>query len=250
MANVKLSDVRHGVALMKQVVAQADLNKDGAVRGGDFRRLGEAGVDPKVTWALEGVANFAKSKGGPSVPNMKKAVDEFGRRAKAIDLDGSKTISPTELKKTKSDGERRFLDFCVWAKSKDLGDLDLPKPSAPKKPAFKWSGTAEEVCTSLLRAHTKSGNDNFFPHWGSGPNPGSSRYVIDGTEAKEMVAALEPLYVSRQKAVLTELAKRTEGSFFGCVSPTNAGKKVLTDYAEKLGLEITLGQPAAPHLDM
>lgn len=250
MANIKLSDVRHGVGLMKQVVARADLNKDGAVRGSDMRRLGEAGVDAQVRSALEGTVNFAKSKGGPSVSNMKKAVDEFGRRAKAIDLDGNKLISPEEYKKTKSDAERRFLSFCVWAKSKSLADLDLPQPTAPKKPKFKWSGTAEEVCTSLLRAHTNSGNDNFFPHWGSGPNPGSSRYVIDGSEAKEMIAALQPLYVSRQKAVLTELAKRTEGSFFGCVSPTNAGKKALTAYAEALGLDLTFGQPAAPNLDL
>jgi hypothetical protein len=245
MANLKLADVRHGASLMKKLIAKSDLNLDGAIRGSDLTRLAEHGVEMEMRYALEGVANFAKSKGGPSVPNMAKAVDEFSRRAKALDLDGSKALSPTELKRTKSDGERRFLDFCVWAKSKDVTDFDLPKASS-HKPKFKWTGTPAEVCTSLLRAHSSSGNDNQWPHWGSGPNPGSSRYVIDGKEAEEMVKALKPLYLSRQRAVLSELAGRTEASTFGCVSPTNAGKGVLLAYAAELGLDIELHQPAAP----
>lgn len=250
MANLKLSDVRHGASLMKKLIPKSDLNQDGAIRGSDYSRLAEHGVDGELIHALEGLGNQAKSKGGPSVVRMKEAVDEFSRRAKALDLDGSKTLSPTELKKTKSDGERRFLDFCVWAKSKDLSDFDLPKASAPYKPKFKWTGTPAEVCTSLLRAHSSPGNDNQWPHWGSGPNPGPSRYVIDGKEAKEMVKALKPLYLSRQKAVLSELASRTESSSFGCVSPTNAGKSVLLAYAAELGIDIELHQPAAPAIPL
>jgi general secretion pathway protein J len=52
----------------------------------------------------------------------------------------------------------------------------------------------------------------------------------------------------RQKAVLTELASRTQMFNPGCVSPTNAGKAVLEAYAAKLGLSLDFQQPSAPSM--
>ena len=148
--------------------------------------------------------------------------------------------------KLKTTGDARFLGFVAWSKGTTLSDLDFPAKYTPPKPTFKWSGTPAEVCTSLLRAESKSSNDNHWPDWANLDGP--SRYVIDGGEAKAMVKALGQLYINRQKAVLTELASRTQMLNPGCVSPTDAGKAVLEAYATKLGLSLDFQQPSAPSM--
>lgn len=102
----------------------------------------------------------------------------------------------------------------------------------------------------MLSAFSKPSNDNFWPAWPSyAPIHGrASRFVIDGTEAKKMVSELRKLYVHRQRSIMTELANRSHASSYGCVSPTNPGKKIFEDYAADLGLSLTFGQPGAPSI--
>ena len=71
--------------------------------------------------------------------------------------------------------------------------------------------------------------------------------MIDGNEARAMVAALKKLYPNRQKLILKALADRTESSVYGCASPTSGGKTVLEAYADSIGLSsLTFKQPGAP----
>ena len=261
MANIKLTDVTHGAALLKKIVAKADLNKDGAIRDGDMRQIRDhLGVAPKTSsgWltgadgpqlvaGINSVVGRAISRGGPQLDKINTAIDEFQASAKKADLDGNGLLTDVEQKRLKTTGEKQFLNFVQWAKSKTISDIDLPAQHEFTKPEFKWSGTPEEVCQSLLAAHSDSKNDNFWPSWGG---KGAARYVLTATEAKEMVKALAPLYPARQKAVLTELARRTAKSEFGCVSPNSAAKKVLEDCATSLGLHLVFKQPGAPALQV
>ncbi|MCK6545873.1 hypothetical protein L6R52_08390 [Myxococcota bacterium] len=259
MASVKLSDVDRAARLLKQVADRADINKDGAIRAGDLNaiRAHEARhAGPNVDRTelsptghaiagLNAAVGRAKSRGGPQLERVHEAIDDFKRLARAGDRDGNRVLSEVEQRRLPTAGEKNFMQFVVWAKGKTMRDIDLPPQRDPARPRFDWRGTPAEVCQSLLAAHTRTGNDNFWPSWG-GTNPGPSRYVITTTEAREMVAALEPMSARRQKAVLTALAARTESSEFGCVSPTDAAKRVLETYAASLGLALDLGQPSAP----
>jgi hypothetical protein len=99
------------------------------------------------------------------------------------------------------------------------------------------------VCTSLLNAFSERKNDNF-----GGPE-GPSRYVLATGEATKMVAALKPLYPARQKAVLTELARRTLVSEIGCVAVTSGARAVFEKYARDLGVTgLQFKSPNAPKL--
>jgi hypothetical protein len=245
MADIKLRDVNRAATLLKQVVARADLNQDGAIRTGDLNQLtahGMSGDSVQIVSGIRGPLGRATANGDRSITSIKAAVDELKARARAADS----TLSVAEQKKLKTTGDARFLGFVAWSKGTTLSDLDFPAKYTPPKPTFKWSGTPAEVCTSLLRAESKSSNDNHWPDWANLDGP--SRYVIDGGEAKAMVKALGQLYINRQKAVLTELASRTQTFNAGCVSPTNAGKSVFEAYATKLGLSLDFQQPSAPSM--
>jgi hypothetical protein len=249
MADIKLRDVNRAATLLKQVVGRADLNQDGAIRSGDLDKLtahGMSGDSVQIVSGIRGPLGRATANGDRSITSIKAAVDELKARARAADTDGDGTLSVAEQKKLKTTGDLRFLGFVAWSKGTTLSDLDFPAKYTPPKPTFKWSGTPAEVCTSLLRAESKSSNDNHWPDWANLDGP--SRYVIDGGEAKAMVKALGQLYINRQKAVLTELASRTQMFNPGCVSPTNAGKAVLEAYAAKLGLSLDFQQPSAPSM--
>jgi hypothetical protein len=259
MPNVKLADVNRSAALLKKIVARADLNKDGAIRDGDMRQIREhLGVAPKTSgrWltpedgpqlvaGINSAVGRAKSRGGPQLEKIYAAIDDFKALAKAADVDKNGQLDPVEQKRLRTGGEKQFMNFVNWSKSKTMSDIDLPEQHAFAKPKFKWSGTPQEVCQSLLAAHSDPKNDNFWPDWGG---KGAARYVLSAAEANEMTTALAPLFPARQKAVLTELAKRTGAVEFGCVSPDNAAKKVLEKYADSLGLKLVFKQPAAPKI--
>lgn len=254
MPNFKVSDVSRAASLLKKLVEKSDVNRDGAVRGAEggsvtpkrmpatnIKRLGPG-------HAVTSVQRFALSKGSAQVKDIKKAVDEVAKRVRAGDKDQDGFISESELKKLSTVAERTFVMFGRDFAHKSLEDFNLPAPREPKAPRFSWKGTPAEVTSSLLDAYSDRKNDNFWPSW-SGSGPGPSRYVLTDAEAKKMVKALEPLYPSRQKAVLSELARRTERSTFGCVSVNAAARKVFESYAARLGVaDLEFKSPAAPKM--
>lgn len=189
----------------------------------------------------------AKSRGGPELPKLAAAVDDFKRLSIAADANKDGQLTEQEQKKLKTTGEKNFIQFVVWAKSKKLSQLDLPPKVQYEKPKFKWTGTPKEVAQSLLLSTSNPSNDDYWPAW----NPdlkGASRYVITQPEARAMVEALKPLYPARQRAVLTALAERSQSSEFGCVAPSAAAKSILENHAASLGLAVEFGQPQPPSL--
>jgi len=250
MSNVKIKDVSRGATLLKKIIERSDRNLDGAVRGSEV-----VGIKPKncpttgPKWgvaqqAAQGVQKFAQSKGSVTVEDVKKAVDEVAKRVKAADLDGDGFLSDAEAKKLTSLAEKRFANFVANHAGDSIDDFEIPPQKEAKRPSFKWSGTPAEVCTSLLNAYSDPKNDNFWPSWAG---KGASRYVVKSAEAKEMVKALEPLYTSRRKAVLTELSNRTLDSHFGCVSCDAGARAVFEKLAKELGVTgLEFKSPVAP----
>ncbi|MBI4817540.1 MAG: hypothetical protein HY791_14865 [Deltaproteobacteria bacterium] len=238
--------------LAKTLVDKSDINTDGAIRQGDIGKIRkESSTKAMDDYAglLDQARRTAAKSGGSTIGNVKKAMDTAAKKLKARDKDGNKAIDDQEAVKSMTVLESRMLEFSKSSKRKSASSFDFPEKYQAKPPKFSWKGSASEVAVSLLNAYSKPANDNMFPSWVSS-NPGEPRalrFVVNGTEAKSMVAALKKLYVSRQKSVMTELVARSEGSSYGCLSPTNAGKKVLEDYAKDLGLDLEFGQPAAPH---
>lgn len=130
-----------------------------------------------------------------------------------------------------------------------MTDFTLEPQHDTPRPRFKWSGSVPEVTSSLLMAHSDRQNDNWWPSWGSPVKGSPSRFALSKKEAEEMVKALGPLYESRQKGVITELAGRTQQSEFGCVACDAGARAVFEAYARKLGVTgLTFGAPAAPKM--
>ncbi|MFO0722638.1 MAG: hypothetical protein U1E65_02565 [Myxococcota bacterium] len=246
MVQVRLSQVHRAATLLKQGIERSDLNMDGALRSSDISKVSSALPDKDKPFAsgLMAASFRANHSGSHSLAVTKKSVDELEKLLGKADQDKNGKLDEAEIKTLKTQGERRFLDFVIWSKGKKLSSLSLPPQHPPHKPKFNYAGTPAEVCQSLLDAVSSRGNDNFWP-WG---DPSPSRYVINGTEAKAMVATLKKLYPARQKSVLTVLASRTHESGFGCVSPNAAGTKILQAYAQSLGLSLEFMQPAAPKM--
>lgn len=248
--NVKLSTLSHAQALGEALIKKSDINSDGAIREGDISRLNaQAAKNPvmaELTAILNPLRKFAQKNGGPSKANVAKALGEAVSRLKARDKDGSKVLEDNEQPKSMTVMEASVLRFAEKTKSKKASDFKFPAAFSAQ-PKFNYAGPPAKVCQSLLDAFSKPANDNFWPSWATNDDmPRAARYVIDGGEAKSMVAALKKLYPSRQKAILTELAGRTAATVYGCASPTNAGKKVFEAYAQQLGLSLSFGQPGAP----
>jgi hypothetical protein len=256
MSKVKVSDLTRSAALLKKLVDASDVNKDGALRwkealwGVDPKK--RAGISPKrkkagrdsITPAevVNSVMRFSQVKGSSEITQVKKAIDELTQRARGRDKDKDGFISDAEQRRGTSGAEQAVIRFAGAFAHDSLDDFNLPVQHETRLPRFSWTGTTKEVCSSLLNAYSERKNDN---SWGMGDGP--SRYVLSTGEAQKMVKALEPLYASRQKAVLTELARRTEKSEFGCVSVTAGARGVFEKYAAKLqvtGLEFK--SPAAP----
>ena len=64
-----------------------------------------------------------------------------------------------------------------------------------------------------------------------------------------MVKALEPLYASRQKSVLADLAGRTATSNFGCVACDADARVVFKAFARTLGVTgLRFGSPPPPQM--
>jgi len=254
MASVKIADVSKAATLLKKLVDKADVNKDGALRTKDLD--GVAPANPKIPYpqkqydlrsALHGVQRLAMSRGSVALPDVKKAVDEVAANVKAADRDQDGFLSDAEYRSLKTGAAKRFVDF-VGGHAKDkVSDFDFA-PAKTTKPYFSWKGTPAQVCSSALEAFSSSSKNNYWPSWGS-PAKGAARYVLGAAEAKEMVKALEPLYASRQSAVLTELAGRTAESKFGCVSCDAGARKVFEQLAAKLGVKgLTFNAVAAPKM--
>lgn len=254
----KVSDVGRTASLLKKLVEKSDVNRDGAVRWREARW----GVDPqqgvgisskkkpadKLTpaAAIESAMRFAQAKGSSEVKDIKKSIDEIARRVKAGDKDGDGFISDQEHRKLKTGAENSFVRFGKSYAGHKVTDFNLPTPHQGKLPSFSWKGTPQQVCTSLLKAFSDRKNDNFWSSWAGGDG-GPSRFVLTQTEARKMVDALQPLYASRQKAVLTELAARTLKSEFGCVSVNAGARAVFEKYASDLGVTgLKFKSPAAP----
>jgi hypothetical protein len=242
MAKMKVADVAKTAALLKQVLTKVDTNQDGAIRAGELAAIGPAvtRATPKadqfeLRFAVRGAQLFAMHKTNVSIPNIKKAIDEIAKRVKAGDKDGDGKISETEYDRLSTGAERDFVVFGEKFSHAKVSDFHFAAPHAHTPPHFSWTGTIPEVTSSLLNAFSKPGNDNFWPYWAT-HQPGASRYVLDGSEAKAMVKALQPLYATRQKGVIEELAKRTHNSSFGCVSVTPAARTVLENFAHSLGV--------------
>ncbi|MBI2372872.1 MAG: hypothetical protein HYV07_02615 [Deltaproteobacteria bacterium] len=252
MSRTTFSHLSQAAKLAKSLVEKSDINSDGAIRQGDLTKIAAesstAAMDAYVG-LLDQLRKTAAKAGGPSKSNVKKAVDTAVKKLKARDKDGSGAIEDVEGQKRMTALEARMLTFAQKAKGKKATSFDFPETYVARPPRFSWRGTPAEVAVSLLNAYSKPANDNMFPTWVSTEpgQPRALRFVVNGTEAKSMVAALKKLYVSRQKSVMEELASRSANSSYGCLSPTNTGKKVLEAYASELGLELTFGQPAAPH---
>ena len=255
MTTLKLSSVRKSATLLKKLIEKADTNKDGAIRTREIDSI--ASPNPRIPTtpqqsdlrsALHGVQRYAMSKGSVAVPDLKKTVDEFAKRVKAADKDQDGVLSEAEYRALASLGEKRFVDFASRQSDAKVSDFKLEPQRAPSAPRFSWSGTPQQVCSSLLNAYSNPRNDNFWPSWGS-PDKGASRYVLTKTEATKMVDALKPLYASRQKSVLKELSARTERSAFGCVSCDAGAKAVFAAYAKDLGVQgLKFLSPAAPRM--
>jgi hypothetical protein len=249
----KVSDVGRTASLLKKLVEKSDVNQDGAVRWREARW----GVDPKngrgitskknprdyftTAQAIESAMRFSQSKGSSEIGAIKKSIDEIARRVKAADQDGDGIINDSEHRKLKTGAENTFVRFGQEYAGDKLADFNLPATHQAKLPSFSWKGTPKQVCTSLLNAYSERKNDNFWS------NLGPSRFVLTQTEAKKMVDALKPLYPSRQKAVLTELAARTLKSEFGCVSCNAGARSVFEKLARDLGVSgLQFRSPAAP----
>lgn len=256
MGQMKVADVTRTATLLKKLIEKADTNKDGSVSNGDVQAISpQHPRDPAVVprqadlkSAIHGAQRYAQSKGSTSVSAVKKAVDEIAAAVKKADKDGDGVVSEAEYKSLATLAAKRFVDFGqVHAKDKPT-DFKLPPQRDTPRPRFSWSGTVPEVTTSLLMAYSDRQNDNWWPSWGS-PAKTPSRFVISKAEAEEMVKALEPLYASRQKGVLTELSGRSQHSTFGCVSCDPQARAVFERYATRLGVQgLTFGSPSAPKM--
>lgn len=248
MPDFPLTRIASTARLLKQLIDRSDANMDGALRRGEINgALTPKTISPSdkrvriPALTLRSLQNFAQIKGSVQVTAVKAAVDEAVRRIRAADKDHDGILTEAEQRALRSGAEGGFVSFGLEFGKLHLKDFNLPPQHRGQLPPFRWSGTPEKVCTSLLNAFSERKNDNYWS--GQGP----SRYVITTGEAKKMVAALQPLYPSRQKAVLAELSKRTQSSFFGCVACTTGAQKVLTAYAAKLGTSgLTFLAPRAP----
>ncbi len=259
MASLKLTDLTKATRLLDRLVAKADLNGDGAIRAGDVDRIrnqpgvgritrGSGNETQMLTVALDTFRRSAASQGGPTLDNIRAVLGETKEKLRARDTNGDGVIVDTERRSTMTAAEKSLMSFAEVCKNLKVSDFKIPKATEWQAPPFSWSGTPAKVAQSLLDHCSNPANDNRWPSWGTPrDNPArASRYVVDTAEAKAMVEALKPLYVSRQKAVLTEIAKRTDSRDYGCVSPTDAGKRVLQAFARELGVTLTFKQPAAP----
>ena len=253
MPGIKLTDVTKAASLLKKVVDRADVMKDGTLSREEIRYLGQAakGVtkDPATLAALQGAHGFGRATGPQPLADVKKSIDDLKARVRAADKDGDGVLSEAEQKKLKTAGEKSLLGFVGVAKNHQVSDFTMPAPPPESRPAFKWSGNPAEVAQSLLAAFSIRSNDNHWPMWGTPYEKRgmSARYVIDVSEAKEMVQALKNLYPARQKSVLTELAGRTATSVFGCAAVTPKAKPLFDAYAKSLGLSsLDFKNPAAP----
>jgi hypothetical protein len=256
MGQMKVADVARTAALLKKLIEKVDTNKDGSVSNGDVRAISPRSPrDPNVVprqadlkSAVHGAQRYAQSKGSTSVAAVKKAVDEIAAAVKKADRDGDGVVSEAEYRSLATLAAKRFVDFGqVHAKDKTT-DFKLEPQRDTPRPKFRWTGTIPEVTTSLLMAHSDRQNDSWWPSWGS-PEKTPSRFVISKAEAEAMVKALEPLYASRQKGVITELSSRSQQSRFGCVSVDAKARAVFEQYADRLGVRgLTFGSPAAPKL--
>jgi len=254
MTTMKLSDVSRAATLLKKLVAKADTNRDGAVRNAEVTALSPqhpSAANPAqllLRGAVQGAQRYAMSKGSVEVPDLVKAVDQFAASVKAADKDRDGVLSEAEYKALATMGAKRFVDFGAVHAHDKVSDFKLPVAHEPAPPRFDWSGTPKQVCTSLLAAHSSSKNDNFWPSW-STTERGPSRYVLTRAEATRMVEALAPLYPSRQKAVLTELASRSARSEFGCVSCDAGARAVFQAAARQVNATgLRFGSPAAPKM--
>lgn len=255
MPKLKLTDVTRSAVLLKKLVEKADTNRDGAIRSGEVTALSPAAnrgnpspPQLQLRSAIDGARRFAMSKGSVEVADVKKAVDELAARVKAADKDGDGFLSEKEQQSISTVGARRLVGFARAHAGSKVSDFTFQKPRPSKPPPFNWSGPPSQVCASLLNAFSNRKNDNFWPEWGS-PTPGASRYVLSKAEAEKMVNALTPLYASRQKAVLTELAGRSEKSEFGCVAFDPSARAVFERYAASLSVSgLKFGAPSAPKM--
>lgn len=255
MPNFKVADVGRTAALIKKLVEKADTNGDGAVRNFEVDSLAKnpprAETDPNkldLRSAIQGAQRYAQAKGSVTVDSIKKAVDEIAASVKAADKNGDGVIGDAEYKALATLAAKRFVDFGTKHAGDKVTDFTFPAQHDPVRPRFNWAGTPAEVCSSLLNAYSDPKNDNFWPAWGS-PSKTAARYVLTATEAKAMVKALEPLYASRQKAVITELSGRTSASTFGCVSCDAGARAVFQAYAKSVGVQgLTFASPRAPQM--
>ncbi len=257
MGNMKVSDVTRTATLLKKLIAKADTNRDGAVSNGDVaaispQHLRDPALVPRqqdLRNAIHGAQRYAQSKGSTSVKSVQQAVDTIAAAVKKADKDGDGIVSDSEYKSLATLAAKRFVDFGqVHAKDK-VTDYTLAAPREERLPRFSWSGSPLEVTTSLLKAFSDRQNDNWWPSWGSPDRSSPSRFVVSKKEAEAMVKALEPLYASRQKAVIIELASRSGASVFGCVSCDPGARSVFKAYAARLGVTgLTFGSPAAPKM--
>jgi hypothetical protein len=256
MPKMKAADVARTASLLKRLAVKADTNKDGALRNPEITQLSPYSPrDPRsntpnadLKSALHGAQRFALSRGEATVEAIHRAIDEIAQRVKAADRDGDGLVSEREYAALATVAAQRFVDFGEKHATAKVSDFKLEPQRETTPPRFDWRGTPGQVCSSLLNAFSEAKNDNFWPEWAS-PAKGASRYVLTQAEAKKMVEALEPLYASRQKSVLTELARRTLTSEFGCVSCSAGARAVFDAYAQRLGVQgLQFLSPGAPRV--
>ena len=261
MPNIKVADVGPAAALLKQLVERSDVNRDGAVRWEEARwgvdrmkglgislKTGEGSRGSLVPQAVESMVRFTQGTTRSSqIGDIKDAITELTRRVRAGDRDKDGFLSEPEQRRFTTGGEGQLAAFTGRYGKRKLSDFNLPVQHDTRLPRFSWTGSTAQVTTSLLNAYSERKNDNFW-----GRSGGASRYVLSANEAKQMVAALRPLYLGRQRSVLTELSSRTLESKFGAVSVTPGARTVLAAYARELnvtGLRFLSPKapPAPPH---
>jgi len=190
----KLSDISQAAKLAKSLVARSDINSDGAIRAGDVSKI-SADSKTKAMDAYVGLLDqlrrTAAKDGGPTTANVKKAIDTAVKKLKARDKDESGALEDSEQPRTMTALETRMVQFASSAKGKTVSSFKLPEPYEVKAPRFSWRGSAADVTTSLLNAYSKPANDNFFPVRVESGQPRASRFVVNGAEARTMVAALK-----------------------------------------------------------
>lgn len=263
MADLKLTRVRSGAALVKKLLDKAD-NGDATLTLSELKKAYRGNrppdqwtVDVKTHDVLQAAVNKKKSAGERSVGGIKQGVDEALAEIKAADLDRDGQLTAAEQKKVKTPLGRSLLAFSeahgdksvTWFKIKAAEEVYVPsRPfrAPPNASPVHWIDAA-------VKHFNGYSNDNST----HGPRPQSiTRYVLGRTEASGLVAELEKLPAAKAKAALIALGKRINTPRPLTIEEPrriyldDEAQKAVGAFAKRLGVKVDLkGELKAPQFD-